>query len=349
VLLADGSAEQLVARLRDPRHRAEAEAHLETFHLRLPDLGGRSLGDLVGPDRDRLESLIRDVARGHADALRGLAERYPGRALSELSEQPPDDLGQRLREQGFSVRDADVRGLRDYAEGLRARARLRQALLDSNVRAAVARTLSLDVSEISLDGVAAAIRSAERAAWLSSVLSDARYALGVSPDRLHALLGEWARQRRLMQVVGAGAPAEQSAGWWGLDARARWLLLLSLIVCVVGVANALLMSVTERFAEIATMKCLGAMDRFVMMMFVFEAALQGLLGGVIGVGLGLMLSLLRGVVDYGELLAVGAAKGPLALAGLTSLAVGIALACLAAVGPAFIASRLAPMEAMRVE
>ncbi|MCK4402075.1 ABC transporter permease, partial [bacterium] len=42
-----------------------------------------------------------------------------------------------------------------------------------------------------------------------------------------------------------------------------WLVVLSLMVCVVGIANAMLMSVTERYKEIGTMKCLGALDRFI--------------------------------------------------------------------------------------
>jgi len=73
-------------------------------------------------------------------------------------------------------------------------------------------------------------------------------------------------------------------------------------------------------------------------------------GGLVGVVLGVLLALLRGVVDFGQLLggALGS-SGELLLAGLSSLLIGILLAAVAAIGPAWIASRLAPMEAMRVE
>ena len=112
----------------------------------------------------------------------------------------------------------------------------------------------------------------------------------------------------------------------------------------------MLMSVTERFAEIATMKCLGAMDGFVMMMFVFEAVIQGLIGGVLGLVLGGLLALLRASIDYGLLMSgAGDALGEIAIAMLFSLIVGMVLAAVAAVGPSWLASRLAPMEAMRVE
>ena len=117
-----------------------------------------------------------------------------------------------------------------------------------------------------------------------------------------------------------------------------------------GVANAMLMSVTERFTEIATMKCLGAMDRFVMQMFVLEALIQGAVGGLVGLVLGLLLSVLRALVEFGSLanLATGAA-GAVGLAMLAALLCTMLLAALSAVGPSYVAARLSPMEAMRVE
>ena len=46
----------------------------------------------------------------------------------------------------------------------------------------------------------------------------------------------------------------------GISTKDIWLIIMSLIVCVVGIANSMLMAVTERFREIGTMKCLGALD-----------------------------------------------------------------------------------------
>jgi putative ABC transport system permease protein len=127
-------------------------------------------------------------------------------------------------------------------------------------------------------------------------------------------------------------------------------VLLSFLVCGVGVANAMLMSVGERFAEIATMKCLGALDGFVMTLFLFEAAIQGVIGGVIGLILGALLALGRGFAEYGGLLAAAhSAAGQVALALGAALVLGVLLAALAAVGPSFVAARLSPMEAMRID
>jgi len=53
---------------------------------------------------------------------------------------------------------------------------------------------------------------------------------------------------------------EMSGGRFGATAKDHWLAILSLIVCVVGIVNAQLMAVTERFREIGTFKCLGALN-----------------------------------------------------------------------------------------
>ena len=74
-------------------------------------------------------------------------------------------------------------------------------------------------------------------------------------------------------------------------ARSTWLIALSLLVCAVGITNSMLMSVTERFREIGTMKCLGALDQFVVKIFMIEAVLTGAIASAMGwaVGTGLMI------------------------------------------------------------
>lgn len=61
-------------------------------------------------------------------------------------------------------------------------------------------------------------------------------------------------------------------------ARENWLMVMSLLVCAVGITNSMLMSVTERFREIGTMKCLGALDVFIVRLFLIETAALGFLG-----------------------------------------------------------------------
>ncbi|MEI6431030.1 MAG: FtsX-like permease family protein [bacterium] len=78
----------------------------------------------------------------------------------------------------------------------------------------------------------------------------------------------------------------------GESARLNWLVGLSLAVCVVGITNAMLMSVTERFREIGTMKCLGALDGFVVRIFMLEAVAMGFMASVMGWTVGTLLMVL---------------------------------------------------------
>ena len=82
-----------------------------------------------------------------------------------------------------------------------------------------------------------------------------------------------------------GAQAEK-ADKAARTARQNWLVVMSLLVCMVGITNSMLMSVTERFREIGTMKCLGALDTFIVRLFLIETALLGLFGSVVGIVIG---------------------------------------------------------------
>ena len=129
----------------------------------------------------------------------------------------------------------------------------------------------------------------------------------------------------------------------------RWLIALSFVVCVVGVANAMLMSVTERFTEIATMKCLGALNGFIARLFLLEAAFLGLVGGLLGVVLGGAIGIGRMAASYGHWVVRFFPAADLAGGAAIAVACGLALTTLSALYPAFSAARMLPMEAMRVE
>jgi len=156
------------------------------------------------------------------------------------------------------------------------------------------------------------------------------------------------RNRAQIRTMQSGLTARGASGK-GLSERTFWLVVVSFLVCVVGIANAMLMAVTERFREIATMKCLGSLDEFIMTIFLIESGLQGLIGAVFGVVLGLLLALARCGNWYGMYTFYYFPIGQVALNMFVSMAAGMLLAMLAAVYPAWVASRMAPMEAMRVE
>jgi hypothetical protein len=133
------------------------------------------------------------------------------------------------------------------------------------------------------------------------------------------------------------------------SAKQRWLIILSLLVCVVGIVNAQLMAVTERFREIGTMKCLGALDRFVLRLFLLEATIQGLIGALAGALAGGVIAITGGILRFG-LVAITALIWSDVLASiLIATLVGSFLSLLGVLYPALIASRMQPVEAMRVE
>ncbi|MGM0217586.1 ABC transporter permease [Enterococcus sp. AZ126] len=69
---------------------------------------------------------------------------------------------------------------------------------------------------------------------------------------------------------------------------------ISLLVGGIGVMNIMYVSVTERKREIGIRRAIGAKPRMILMQFLLEAAFITLLGGLIGVGLGYLLSILVG-------------------------------------------------------
>jgi hypothetical protein len=131
-------------------------------------------------------------------------------------------------------------------------------------------------------------------------------------------------------------------------ARTLWIVVISLLVTVIGVSNALLMSVTERFREIGTMKCLGALSSFIRLLFLIESSLIGAAGSLMGVVAGAILPLLAYGFTYSFVTVLGSLPyGWLMLAGAGSAVVGTLLAVLAAIYPATIASRMLPASALR--
>ena len=60
------------------------------------------------------------------------------------------------------------------------------------------------------------------------------------------------------------------------------------------------MAVTERFREIATMKCLGAMDSFILKTFMIESGSVGFVGAVLGAVIGIILVFIQSTARYGS-------------------------------------------------
>lgn len=135
--------------------------------------------------------------------------------------------------------------------------------------------------------------------------------------------------------------------------RLVWLVSMSLLVATIGIVNSMLMAVTERYKEIGTMKCLGALDSFIVRLFLMESGLLGILGAVVGavVGGGVM-ALIQGLRHgWGAVANAPPVWGvlPLWLALLLTIPLGGTLSILAALYPAWRAAKMPPAAALRSE
>ena len=117
---------------------------------------------------------------------------------------------------------------------------------------------------------------------------------------------------------------------------------ISLVVAGVGIINTMTVSVMERTKEIGTMKAIGAKSLDVLIMFLSEAMMTGLLGGAIGAGFGFLLASLIGrFIDLPTSSSLILGVEVVLFAVFTSIASGLY--------PAYRASNMNPVEALRHE
>jgi len=120
------------------------------------------------------------------------------------------------------------------------------------------------------------------------------------------------------------------------------IAVLSLVVGAIGIANITLVSVAERTREIGIMKAVGARNRDVLQLFLTEAVLLGVLGAGVGVPLGLLVG--WGATAYAEV------SFAIALDWLVGAVVmGVSVGVVAGLYPAWRASKVDPIDALRYE
>ena len=128
-----------------------------------------------------------------------------------------------------------------------------------------------------------------------------------------------------------------------------WMAIISLIVCAVGILNSMLMAVTERTREIGTMKCLGAMDSHILMIFLIESSLIGIIGGIMGAVIGWVTGLLIYVGEHAAILFNPALLGSYALRIGEGVLIAMVLTVGATIYPAYYAASMDPADALRFE
>ena len=117
-----------------------------------------------------------------------------------------------------------------------------------------------------------------------------------------------------------------------------WIAGISLLVGGIGVMNIMLVSVTERTSEIGLKKAIGAGKGAILGQFLTEAVVLTSLGGLVGVLVSKVISMLNGTPT-----AISPAAAILAV--LFSMAIGIIFGML----PSYKAANLNPIDALRHE
>ncbi len=201
----------------------------------------------------------------------------------------------------------------------------------SHAKAGIQKQIQLPFSkawQISLQGI--------RIRWMRSLITASGILLGIA-------FFSFVRTAGLFPIDMTDKEAVSASN------RQSWLAIMALLVCFVGIMNAMLMSVTERFKEIGTMKCLGALDNFVVKLFFIEAGLMGVLASLAGWVTGWVIMVLLHLLSKGTEGMVSAfwiaSVRELAL----SVGIGTVITLIAAVPPANRAAKMPPIAALRSE
>ncbi len=117
---------------------------------------------------------------------------------------------------------------------------------------------------------------------------------------------------------------------------------ISLLVGAVGVANTMFTSVLEKRKEIGIMKAIGGRNRDIMMIFLLNAGLLGLTGGIIGIIVGYAISIaIALVLSMSTIVSLQMVAIALLISMITGMVAGLI--------PAYNGSKLNPVDALRSE
>lgn len=122
---------------------------------------------------------------------------------------------------------------------------------------------------------------------------------------------------------------------------------VSLLVGSVGIANTMFTSVLEKTKEIGTMKAIGAKNRDILMIFLFNSAMVGLVGGILGIMLGWIVSAGLQAMMGSDMAGGGVGVSPLLM--IEGLVLAVVIGIISGVVPAYRASKLKPVDALRYE
>jgi putative ABC transport system permease protein len=172
---------------------------------------------------------------------------------------------------------------------------------------------------------------------------DVRVDPGTDTAGIKRLSEEMSRLIPEAHAESAGTHLEHSQGYRVINAMSWGTSLLAILVGVLGVTNTMLMSVFERKQEIAVLLALGWKRGRIIGMILWESALLGFFGGIVGVLLGLVgVNVMKNAPAIHGLLEPDLSFGLV----LTAIAIAFFVGVLSGLYPAWRSSRLAPSLAL---
>jgi putative ABC transport system permease protein len=173
---------------------------------------------------------------------------------------------------------------------------------------------------------------------------DIRVPPGADAGRIDALCRRIEAARPFLRAVRSSEVVGTSQGYKIARAMSWSTSLLAIIVGIFGVMNTMLMTVFERTHEIGILLALGWRQRMILGLILAEAAVLGILGGILGVGLGAAtLAILGTLPEVRGLLEPDLSWGLVAQAISIAVIVGLA----SGLYPAWRGSRLSPSAALQ--
>ncbi|MCK4275641.1 MAG: FtsX-like permease family protein [Phycisphaerae bacterium] len=368
---------EIVEHLQDQQVFEQFDKNIKQLGQMLPTSPEEFRGFLV--EWDETKPLRGRILAGNADAVASVKEFLQGRPSKLLLAEVDEGFRAKLAQCGFQISQQELEVIREQARLAKDAEQIGLMVGIQTVKTRLASYRSAEIADVDKPMLFATVKSAKAAQWFIELIDELKVRLQqVRLDRLQGVrlkpeqqkvlshgelierfefdlqrITEVAqrhrRQLELAEIQANLTDRSTASGLFGFSGRTKWLIVVSFVVCVVGIANAMLMSVTERFREIATMKCLGATDGFIQTNFILESIIQGIAGGIVGMLLGLLLGVLRSWTEYGTLAFGHFPVSSLLQAALLSLVVGVVVSAMAALYPARAAAKLAPMEAMRIE
>ena len=308
-------------------------------------------------DWPRLKAATEQIVAGRQTAIAKIDATLHGTDMLEALTEADGAFGDVVRHAGFTAFGPAIAAtVAQQARGAQLARLMEESCQQPDLRKQVRAHLDITTGDVQTAMLWAMLTHADDAAWYLGAIKDTLktgYAAKLQELRLSDTGVTAASIVQLARTNDARSNWERAlhltADAGGNRARMAWLVLISLLVCVVGISNAMLMSVTERFREIATLKCLGSLDGFIMTLFLLEAGLLGAVGGVGGALIGSVIGFGRMGASFGGMLISAFPLTDWLLSMLAAVGAGVLLAALAGVYPAYMAARLAPMEAMRIE